>query len=219
MKPYYESDGITIYHGDCREVLPLLDVIPNVILTDPPWPLKTQRSDFMPGTGSAIKLWSEVSPLLSADRLLLWLPIHCDPRDFLNPLEGWPYLRAVYIRRAIPGYFGRVLMDGEWVHVLGQWPPSRKGRHVIPGGLAITYVKQDRHDGHPGPRSLIATKWLLQWWSDPGDLILDPFGGSGTTALAAKELGRKAILIEIHEPYCEIAAERLSQGVLDLVTT
>ncbi|KKN02544.1 hypothetical protein LCGC14_1116530, partial [marine sediment metagenome] len=70
--------------------------------------------------------------------------------------------------------------------------------------------------GHPGPRSLIATRWLLEWWSDEGDTILDPFMGSGTTLRAAKDLCRKAIGIEIEERYCEIAAKRMSQSVMDL---
>lgn len=166
----------------------------------------------MQGCTNAVALWSSVAPLLRSERLLVWLPIVHDPRDFLNPLD-WPYLRQVYIRRAIPGYFGRSLMDGEIVHVLGNNPPARKGRMVIPGGLAITYVRSDRVDGHPGPRSQIACSWLLKWWCDSD--VLDPFMGSGTTLVAAKKQGRRAIGIEIEEKYCEIAAKRLCQGVLN----
>ncbi len=210
MNPYYQDDSCTIYHGDSREILPELST--DVVLTDPPWPLRSK--EIMVGNAGAFALWAEVAPLLNARRLVLWHAIHDDPRRFLNPLVDWPYLRAVYIRRAIPGYYGRVLIDGEMVHVLGEWPPARKGRMVIPGGFQITYHRSDRENGHPGPRSLIGTIWLLQWWSDIGDTILDPFMGSGTTLRAAKDLGRKAIGIEIEEQYCDIAAKRLSQEVL-----
>ena len=85
---------------------------------------------------------------------------------------------------------------------------------VIPGGMSITYMRNDRLNGHPGPRSLIATRWLLGWWSDADEAVLDPFMGSGTTLRAAKDLGRKAIGIEIEERYCEMTAERLAQEVL-----
>lgn len=209
MKPFYDHAGITIFHGDCREVLPQLPPA-DVVLTDPPW---TLQRELMEGNLRAEDLWAEVAPLLKANRLVLWLPIHFDPRPWLNPLADWPYLRAVYIRRAIPGYYGRALLDGEMVHVLGKWPSARKGRMVVPGGLGITYRKNDRVPGHPGPRSLIATRWLVKWWSDPGDTILDPFAGSGTTLVAAKELGRKAIGVEIEEAHCELTARRLAQEV------
>lgn len=211
MKPYYEHDGIVIYHGDCREILPRLDPV-DLVLTDPPWPMK---AEVVQGSLNALELWKEVCPLLKAKRLVLWVAIQHDPRQFLNALPDWPYLRGVYIRRAIPGYFGRALIDGEMIHVLGEWPSARKGRMVVPGGLSINYRPNDRLNGHPCPRSLIAAEWLVKWWSDEGDAVLDPFCGSGTTLRAAKDIGRRAIGIEIEERYCEIAANRLGQAVFD----
>jgi len=166
----------------------------------------------MAGNGNAIALWEAVCPLLNADRLLIWLPINSDPRDWLNPLMSWPYLRQVYIRRAIPGYYGRVLMDGEIIHALGTWPSYRAGRKVIPGGMSITYVEGDRVEGHPGPRSEIAASWLTHWWTDEGHTVLDPFMGSGTTAVAAQQNNCKFIGIEIEPKYFDIACERIENA-------
>jgi DNA modification methylase len=221
MKPYYEQDGITIYHGDCREILPTLDPA-DVVLTDPPWNTvrgaKKPEKEIVRGNERAVELWTEVASAILCKRCLLWLPCHSDPREWLNPIS-MPYLRTVFIRRAIPGYYGRILMDLEVVFVLGKWPPAKKGAMVIPGGLTITYKKKDRLSGngpglHPAPRSQEATSFLVRWWSEESDVILDPFLGSGTTLVAAKELGRRAIGIEIEERYCEIAVKRLAQGVL-----
>ena len=67
---------------------------------------------------------------------------------------------------------------------------------------------------HPTPKPEQVMRWLVTQSTEIGDLVLDPFMGSGTTLVAAKNLGRRAIGIEIEERYCEIAAKRLSQGIL-----
>ena len=65
------------------------------------------------------------------------------------------------------------------------------------------------------PRSLAHMEWLLKWWTDPDDTVLDPFAGSATTLLAARNLGRRSIGIEIEERFCIVAAQRLSADVID----
>jgi DNA modification methylase len=70
--------------------------------------------------------------------------------------------------------------------------------------------------GHPSPKLECLMYWLVEELSAPGDVVLDPFMGSGTTLVAAKRLGCRAIGIEIEERYCEIAAKRLGQEVLPL---
>lgn len=214
MKPYYDHGGITIYHGDCRDILPSLGRV-QLILTDPPWP-RTENSrsekNLWPGIDPE-GLWREAASHFDTDRVLLWLPCHADPRRWLSAVS-LPFLRVICIRRAIPGYYGRVLQDLEPVYALGSWPKARKGRLVIPGGITITYNTGDSVPDHPSPRSLEATTWLMHWWSEDGDTVVDPFMGSGTAARAAKDLGRRFIGIEIEERYCEIAVRRLAQEVL-----
>lgn len=210
---YYQDDRVTLYHGDCREILPQLGKS-SVCITDPPWKLLSERRVVL-GNERAVALWREAAPLAAArvDRLLVWLPATADPREWLNPIP-MPFLRSMMIRRAIPGYFGRVLLDVEEIFSLGTWPAPRRGRLVIPGGLQITYSAGDRPGWHPAPRSARATRWLVKFWSDPGDTILDPFAGSGTTLLAAKEMGRHAVGIEAEERYCEGIVRRCAQAEL-----
>ena len=88
----------------------------------------------------------------------------------------------------------------------------RAGLGALPTGRILTEAGAD--NGHPCAKPLLAWRWLLEKVSEPNDLILDPFMGSGTTLRAAKDLGRRAIGIEIEEKYCEIAVKRLAQEVL-----
>ena len=88
----------------------------------------------------------------------------------------------------------------------------RAGRGALPNGIQVT--ESAEINGHPCPKPILAWKWLLAKVSEPTDVIIDPFMGSGTTLRAAKDLSRRAIGIEIEERYCEIAANRLRQEVL-----
>ena len=210
MKPYYDEGGITIYHGDCREILPTLTPV-DVVLTDPVWP--NAHPDLV-GSTDPWGLFADVQPLLSGRSLLVWLGIQSDPR-FLGCVdrERWPFLRWSYLSNAVPGYNGRCLTTGDVLYAFGEWPPSQPGRRVIPGESRGTSNKRLRID-HPAARKLLHALFVTRWWTDAGETILDPFMGSGTTLRAAKDLGRKAIGIEIEERYCEIAVKRLAQEVL-----
>jgi hypothetical protein len=202
VKPYYERDGIVIYHGDCRDILPTLGPV-DLVLTDPPY-----------GVGKAE--WDDAF-------LLDWLPLAA--RVAGNALAIMPGIsNLLRLPETIDG------LEYKWtlsVHVInaivrgavgfGNWIPCvvyvREGGSIYTcnqdaGEIAIRGTMPD----HPCPKPYDAMRWLVQRL--PGDLILDPFMGSGTTLRAAKDLGRKAIGIEIEEKYCEIAVKRLAQEVL-----
>lgn len=86
---------------------------------------------------------------------------------------------------------------------------------MIPGYYEDT-SSNGKQSEHPTPRKIGHVSWIVKWWTEDKDIVLDPFMGSGTTLLAAKNFSRKAIGIEIEEKYCEIAALRLAQEVLPL---
>ena len=207
-KPYYQHAGITIYHGDCREILPLIDSA-ETIITDPVWP---NCEHIFPGIDGQ-QLFSSMLGLCSSTRLAVHLGCDSDPRFLSSVPASMPFFRVCTLELALCGNKGRLLMTGDNAYLFGQPPRSRPGAHLIPGRM-IDADSNGRFVGHPCPRKLNHVGWLIKWWSEPTDTILDPFVGIGTTLVAAKNHGRKAVGIEISERYCEIAATRLCQEVM-----
>jgi site-specific DNA-methyltransferase (adenine-specific) len=227
-RPYYERDGITIYCGDCRELLLEIGPVDRTI-TDPVWPNADSR---FAGAEDPRGLLAQALELICSRTLVLQLGRVSDPR-FLGAVPArWPFLCVSWLRYAVPSYAGRVLIDGDVAYAFGEPVHSVPGRRVIPAVVVSVKGEEERHHGrnrsesvyqatqdrldHPAQRHLRHVEWLVNWFSDPGEIVLDPFLGSGTTLRAAKRLGRRAIGIEIEERYCEIAVQRLAQGVLPL---
>jgi len=199
LTPYYQDDAVTIFNGDCREIVPTLGRF-DLLLTDPPYGIGINKSHrISTSRGFVGETWDDYAPdiapfmSLSSTRII-WggnyfalPPSRCwlvwdkqnDGRDFADCELAWTDLDAVArIHRRRP-----MNMDGGKVH------PTQK------------------------PLSLMT--WCIGLAGDV-QTILDPFAGSGTTGRAAKDLGRKAVLIEREERYCEIAARRMAQEILPL---
>lgn len=223
MKPYYDEGGITIYHGDCREVLPKLDPADSVI-TDPVWP---HARTSLVGADRPYELFAEMAALLPGRcaRLLVQLGCDSDPRFLMGVPSALPFFRACWLEYACPTRKGRVLYTGDVGYAFGTPPKSAPGRRVIPGRyistnpdahrVAVTKHKEfgKASPDHPAPRRYQHVRWLVSRFAD--GMVLDPFAGSGTTLLAAKNLGYPAIGIEVEERFCEHAAKRLSQSVMN----
>jgi hypothetical protein len=206
VTPYYEDDFATIYHGDCREVDAWLTA--DVLVTDPPYGVA-----FLSGwTGSAIE--GDEDTTARDDALALWgtrpalvfgaagesrLPGSvCPPLVWWRPGSGMGDLSLPW------------KPDYELVHVFGA------GFTSSVRGSSILTRKWDVFRGdalHPHQKPLPLMRQLVE--SCPPGVIADPFMGSGSTLRAAKDCGRRAIGCELSEAYCEIAAKRLAQEVLD----
>lgn len=230
MKPYYEQDGITIYHGDCREILPTLGPV-DVLITDPPYGvnLVTKTSDYRDSAafdaGASLKasVLYEDSPehvrALVAEVIPLALAMAKRGLVFPGVRNMWAYPEP----RDIGSVFTMAgAGQAPWgftctnpVLFYGKDPFLEDGLGSRPNSLKDDQPNREHFD-HPCPKPLPWMRWAVARASREGETILDPFMGSGTTLRAAKDLGRKAIGIEIEERYCEIAAKRMSQSVLPL---
>jgi DNA modification methylase len=229
VTPYYEQDGIVIYHGDCRDVLPELTARVDVVLTDPPF--------FMPATHYQSRVqyqraWADTSILATFWAVIVdaCLP-HLKPTGhfiaFCNG-DSYPvfypemYRRFDFLKCLVwdKGHvgLGRVWRNQHELAIAGRWNTSEfndDGKLRADIFQFKATASADRE--HPVEKPTLMLSWLLAAVAPPGGLVLDPFMGSGSTLEAAKRCGVRGIGIEAEERYCEIAARRLSQDVLPLM--
>ncbi len=209
MKPYYESGGITIYHGDAREAIRSLEpppscTFPLALVTDPPYGTGWVRGGGGVGEFTAKHEQPEWD-VWSTDWLSLSTRVVAGA--VFSPLNRADEVRAavrsgrsVYWRKTNPR------PNGPALEAITVWPTC------LPDGIEFSAYNGDT-PLHPCQKPIDLMQWVLGFVA--GHPVLDPFMGSGTTLVAAKNLGREAIGIEANEAYCEIAAERLSQEVLN----
>lgn len=203
MTPYYQDESTTIYHGDCREILPTLGRF-DLLLTDPPYGYrwKTNYSRFSRGTNDKTEIANDAPGNVD---LSPWMELTDEQIIFgCNSLpQQKPGSYLIWDKRCQDGF--SFLSDGEaawWSHGHGVYICSINAqRHRSKAGL------------HPTQKPVGLMAWCIQK-AKQSETVIDPFMGSGTTLVAAKLEGRKAVGIELEERYCEIAANRLCQGVL-----
>jgi DNA modification methylase len=231
MRPYYEHAGITIYHGDCREILPSLqkDSV-DLLVTDPPYGVNFQSSwrqeTFAPIMGDessemGLQGISAALPVLTYQRHL-----YIFGRFDLSSLPVSTPVELVWDKQ----YLGMGDLELPWgiQHEYIQFCVSlkRNRNREANGRLSLaarlrrgSILSFPRRDGnvtdHPTEKPVALLRELIESSSRIGESVLDCFCGSGSTVAAAKAEGRKAIGIEIEEKYCEIAAKRLSQEVFN----
>jgi DNA modification methylase len=195
MKPYYDHAGITIYHGDCREILPTLPKV-DLVLTDPPYGISydATHSKYKNGIDRGEAVW-DVGPFDPSPIIALGVPtIMWGGNCFCSRLpDAAAWIVWVKISRQDVD-IRQSDCELAWTNCLGR---SRVFNHLWIGAY------RESESG------------LRNWHPTQKPEALMRFMGSGTTLVAAKQLGRRAIGIEIEEKYCEIAAERLSQEVFD----
>jgi DNA modification methylase len=229
--PYWEKDGISIYLGDCLEVLPALAVTADVIVTDPPYGigfLSGRRHDVLglvagdADTTAAKAGLAAALKVLRRGRHIYSFASHKEQLLFDGlPIGGQAEIiwdKGLFA----PGNAELPWANQHEVILFGVYEPSqvnREKKHAgklaarLRRGSVISY--QRLHSGqvkrHPTEKPVYVLRQLIESSSVMGELVLDPFAGSGSTLEAAYLEGRAAIGIEIEERYCETAAERLSK--------
>lgn len=220
--PYYADDSVTLYHGDCREISEWLAA--DVLVTDPPYGRAWRQGRLSPThraddshagiandetvgvRDAALALWGSVRPAIVFGDLML------------PPPEGTK-LVAVYrkpLDAGMRGAIGGFRRDVEAVYLLGKWKSGIGGTTSLiatAAPLVGSKVGLAGKTGHPHTKPQDVMETLIGHC--PPGVIADPFAGSGSTLLAARHCGRKAIGVELDEGYCETIARRLDQGAFD----
>jgi site-specific DNA-methyltransferase (adenine-specific) len=245
VTPYYDHGGVTIYHGDCRDVLPALSAVADLVFSSPPYPgakmwqlddtelfrlneaairasvdrlrdggvLAWQVAD-VPSGDHGVMQTTTTTQLLVQDLGLKWRTHIIWDKGITNPLPAPVFMRRPAVLHLTHEHV-LVFHKGGWTPREKTWRKGLRGDWRLKSVWTIA-PESAKASGHKAPFPIKLANRVLDLFSLEADLILDPFMGSGTTLVAAKNLGRRAIGIEIEERYCEIAAKRLSQEVLAL---
>ena len=205
VSPFYDRGGITIYNADCRDVLPMLGKF-DLLLTDPPYGMNafdgsrtTKRFTINRSRNwDCQRISSEAMQMIRdhGESQIIWGGNYY--ADVLPIRKSWLCWRKPDAPRTMADF------ELAWTSL------EINGRH-IEHSIAATNAERV---GHPSQKPLRVMKWCIALAGDITSII-DPFMGSGSTLVAAKLNGIRAVGIEISEEYCQKAVERLRQGVLD----
>jgi len=222
--PYYADDLVTLYHGDCREVLPSLSrPLAHTVLTDPPFSMPAQLysgrawqrswADTSILSGWWDSVMAIITPMVMPDGHVL---VFCDdsayPAFYPAVYSRWPNLGCLVWDKGRPG------MGTAWRSSIELIIAARGQSAYWAGGAASSILSfaPTHHSQriHPVDKPEPLLRALIEPTTPASGLVLDPFAGGGSTLAAARSLGRRAIGVELDEKYCELAARRLSQQVM-----
>ena len=236
--PYYQDDHVTIYHGDCLDVLSSLACEVGAVITDPPYASGTRHEAQKSSSGAMLRAGRFADKPIENDQMtttgFIWLMRHVGM--FCRPLlpDGASFLSFIDWRQW-PNLVGALETCNYRVQGMVVWDKGSMGlgngfraQHELichaskgvpnindKGAGNVIRCPREAPVDHPSPKPLPLLNRLIDVVTEPGGVVLDPFMGSGSTLRAAKDLGRRAIGIELEERYCEIAANRVAQLAFD----
>ena len=240
MKPYYQHAGITIYHGDCRDILPSLERA-QLCITSPPYNQGGANLGYQPNSTVGQSLYGDyednLSPEQYAQFLFFVLAKSLERTEYVfwniqfltSTREAIGYLLANYKNQLKDVFIWskqavaqisvdkapRMATGFEFVFIFGKDDTRIFDKANFPENGYVpniqTWYKSESFKEHHATFPLELPMYFIQHFSKPGEMIIEPFMGTGTTLRAAKDLGRCATGIEIDERCCEVAAKRMEQ--------
>jgi site-specific DNA-methyltransferase (adenine-specific) len=218
VRPYYADDLVTLYLGKCEEVTEWLTA--DVLVTDPPygrgWKQGRTKNDGRHADDSRPGIAGDEDTSVRDAALAMWGDRHAVAFGDLALAPPPGTKQTLAYRKAVDsgtkGAMGGFRRDIEAIYLIGPWPGRLGGRSsVITSGTPLTGGKHGitARYGHPHAKPVDVMETLIA--ACPPGVIADPFAGSGSTLVAARNLGRRAVGVELEERYCELAARRLAQ--------
>ena len=231
MKKYYDHKGITIYHGDCLDVMPLLGNQFDALITDPPFAFTGGISNGASAVTSdqIFRYWwkgvceilcGRLKPTASGFIWCDWKTAKVFSDGFEPSSQTYNFFRIsqmLFHHREMPGMGNPFRSSVDMIAYL-RGPKHKDTSSISTNPPTLNQISEywyyGKHKHHVAEKSLSICRKLINWCSKENESIFDPFMGSGTSLVAARDLRRKATGIEMEEKYCEIAAKRLQQEVL-----
>lgn len=236
-EPYYADESVSLYHGDALEILQSLAFEAAAIITDPPYASGARTEATKGSSGAMLRGVRWASKPIENDQMtttgFVWLIREVCYAVRPHLIDGGSLLAFIDWRQW-PNLVGAIESTNLRVNGMVVWDKQSYGLgngfraqhelicHASKGTPRIASratgnilaAKRVANDDHPSPKPVALMQRLLEVVTEPGELVVDPFMGSGATVLAARTSGRRSIGIEVEERYCEITARRLAQGDL-----
>lgn len=217
MRPYYEESGVQIFHGDCREILPQLGRF-DLLLTDPPYGIGAARNErggkqhgaaAAPSKDYGVSDWDDSAPAPWVFGLMQSVSRH--QIIFGGNYFPLPPSKCWLVWDKENGGNGYADCELAWTNL------DKAVRRINWrwAGMLQEDMSRKEERVHPTQKPLAVMKWAISQAPDNILTVIDAYSGSGTTLVAAKSMGLESTGIELEERYCEIAANRLRQSVLN----
>ena len=226
-QPFFENESATLFHGDCREILPLLDIKADLLVTDPPYGQgyqsnrRTERFEKIAGDDGSLDVPAALA--LACKSLKRFAHAYIFGEFDLSEAPLTAPVGLIWDKMIV----GSGDLSCPWgpSHepiMFTLFEPSKVNREKKGAGKLTARLRKGSvlscprpHSGgahrHPNEKPVLILRQMIESSSMIGDLILDPFAGSGSTLEAACLEGRRAVGIELDERYCEVAAQRLRE--------